>query len=239
MVNKHLAIILQKHGLKSSYAENILYGGLSKTGNSKTGNSKTGDSKTGNSKTGGVGPVGPVGTVSGDVSVAPEALEPISTKKDQDLQVILAKKIVNALKNALYFNNKMDTVNNENDSDHEKKVQEDIEKIKNLVVSKKIDMLYGGGFLIFDSTLNIKQMIYTCYKDGKMPVFSSLSVNPNTEGNSINKILKSNMKPYVSSDIAGEITKIAPPSDFTVDYADVHFKKSMLRSITSKVGVKL
>jgi hypothetical protein len=63
---------------------------------------------------------------------------------------------------------------------------------------------------MFDSKFNIKQMIYTCYKDGKNPVFSSEPVNPNTENNAINKIINSNMTKYKSSQISGEILKIIP-----------------------------
>ena len=69
-------------------------------------------------------------------------------------------------------------------------------------------MLYGGGFLVFDSNFDIKQLIYMAFKDGNTPVFSSQIVNPNTENNSINHILQSDMAEYDSSNVSSEIRKI-------------------------------
>ena len=102
----------------------------------------------------------------------------------------------------------MKDLNLSDDKDHEEQVKKDLEKIKKLVVTKQIDMLYGGGFLVFDSNFDIKQLIYTAFKDGNTPVFSSQIVNPNTENNAINSILQSEMAKYNSLDVSSEILQI-------------------------------
>ena len=223
MGNKYLAIFLQNRGLKTSYAENILYGGGKTLARSHPKNNI----------------VKPHLYDTTEVISGGDNIPQVISGGDNIPQVIykggkssvedLSKKLIKAIQDALLFNRKMGKVSQINSAEHTKQVDEDIIKIKNLDVSNQIDMLFGGGFLMFDSNFNIKQMIYTCFKDGENPVFSSNLIGTTTGNDSINKILQTEMKPYVSSVISGEILKIAPPTDFTVNYADVHFKKRMLR----------
>lgn len=214
MTNKYLAVFLENRGLKTSYAEAILYGGR-KTGGEELPIESTSTEEPPNEEP----------PIESTTSTTTTTEEPTTNKPSMKTQLYdaavkpvfnigkartLEEKIVKMIQNALLFNAKITNVNEMNKADHEKQVKEDIEKIKKLVVPKQIDMLYGGGFLMFDSKFNIKQMIYTCYKDGKNPVFSSEPVNPNTENNAINKIINSNMTKYKSSQISGEILKIIP-----------------------------
>ena len=213
MGNKYLAIFLQNRGLKTSYAENILYGGGKTLARSHPKNNI----------------VKPHLYDTTEVISGGDNIPQVIYKGGKSSVEDLSKKLIKAIQDALLFNRKMGKVSQINSAEHTKQVDEDIIKIKNLDVSNQIDMLFGGGFLMFDSNFNIKQMIYTCFKDGENPVFSSNLIGTTTGNDSINKILQTEMKPYVSSVISGEILKIAPPTDFTVNYADVHFKKRMLR----------
>jgi len=164
-----------------------------------------------------IGGDGDDNTIEGTVSVIPNN-EPIEKSKstiynkikkslriNKSNEEILSEKIVKAIQDSLYFIRKMDKVNKTNSEEHDKQVKEDIQKIKKLAIIKQIDMLYGGGFIMFDSNFNINQMIYTCMKDGKTSVFINESINTNTENNSINKILQSDMNKYNSKDISNEI----------------------------------
>jgi hypothetical protein len=75
-------------------------------------------------------------------------------------------------------------------------------RLETLVITKPIDMEYGGGFLVFDNEFIIKKIIYTGFiaetSTGGNPLFKVTDVEPNInllniqEGNTydINEIVK-------------------------------------------------
>lgn len=200
MVNKHLALLLQRYGLKYSYAEKKIYGGdINNEGDDKIIQGEVSINteevnKQDNAK-----------NEDGSQPPKPSILSRItSSLKKKTPEQILAENIVKSIQDALNISIKKSSLLDKNTAEHDIQVKKDIEKITKFVISKKIDMNYGGGLLMFDSTFDIKNMIYMCNRDNK-PMFDSLKIEPNMKNNSINTILQGSMQTYKSAKIVEEI----------------------------------
>lgn len=198
MINENLRYLLKKNGLKTDQAEKILYG-LDINGVDGDDIKKA--------------------IVGGDPQNIDESTEPpkqstiskiLNVIKSKSKEEILAGQIVQSLKYALEIVTKTSSADKTNKLDHAKQVTKDIEKIKKFEVPKQIDMNYGGGFIVFDSNFNIKDMIYTCYKDNN-PKFASIDIKPTMPNNAINTLLQGNMQTYSSKKIVEKMNKIIKP----------------------------
>ena len=213
MTNPHLAFLLKQYGLKSINAEKILYGSDDIKPPLDTSHIQPiiqkiigGEGEIENT----VGPLNEAGPQALDNNGVqppkPSILSSITTLfKSKTPEEKLAVKIVKSIKNALDFINKKDNASNLNEAEHTEQVKKDIEKLRKFIVTKQIDMNYGGGFMVFDSNFNMKNMIYTCYKD-KIPKFASEEIQPSMVANSVNSILQGKMDNYDSKKIVETIT---------------------------------
>jgi hypothetical protein len=81
-------------------------------------------------------------------------------------------------------------------------------RLENLVVTKPIDMEYGGGFLVFNGTFNIKKMVHMGFISGeqegiKEPKYGISDITSNMDLSQISR-----QEPYNIDEIVKEILKI-------------------------------
>ena len=186
MVNSYLEIFLKRKGLKCTYAEKVLFGCENKKSEKKKENIQDNNKKGGASV---------LSTIYNAVAGNPP-------------EYILSRKITEAIKIALYNASVQLAEGEKSDELLDKRIEQDIENIKKLVIQNQIDMNYGGGFLIFDSKFNIKELMYLGFIEGKTPMYASESVEPNMMNNTINNILHNSMKEYDSETVADEIFEL-------------------------------
>jgi hypothetical protein len=75
-------------------------------------------------------------------------------------------------------------------------------RLENIVITKPIDMAYGGGFLVFDGTFNIKKMVHMGFISEK-PLYTVTDIEPNMD---LSKISDGNS--YDMDEIVKDILKI-------------------------------
>ena len=204
MTNPHLALLLKQYGLKSSHAEKILYGGNDDAVKTPLiGGGGAADAEPAPDTAPAPAPApAPDADAPKKPSIVKSMFDKISKSKSPEQ--ILAEQIVKSIQSALEISYKKSEALGINSAEHALKVKKNLEMIKKLAITKQIDLNYGGGLLVFDSNLSIKNMIYICNKDDK-PNFATVKVEPNMKNNSINAILKGVMQPYKTEKVVEEI----------------------------------
>jgi len=191
MVNSYLEIFLKRKGLKCTYAEKVLFGCETKKLENKKETVQKENIQDNNTK--------------GGASVLSTMYNAVAGNPPE---YILSRKITEAITTALY-NASVQLANGEKgDELLDKRIEEDIENIKKLVIQNQIDMNYGGGFLIFDSKFNIKELMYLGFTEDKTPMYGLEPIQPNMTNNTINTILHNSMKEYDSETVADELFEL-------------------------------